>query len=185
MGKQIEVLLKSIHEELLFEVYRKNVVFLKRNKDKNLPSKIKDLSFYLSVYYKSKLIRSRTISQDIFLNNKSVEDTQNKHHDFFLELKDKYNGAYYNKDEEIFCIKIANLMFFVTNGSIEASTLFAVIIASIVVTLKGFFMMKEPGNFEDVIQIANSSNNQIIKSYSAQVKEIIEGKTKHMLTRAS
>lgn len=174
---QIEITLRNISEESLLETYRKYASSINWP-GITLPKKKKDLSFYLSVYYKDKIVRSRTISALTVENNKEDKILKEKHEAFFNENYTSHSLVLTDDRNNIFYLKIGYVTFIISNGTIEAAGLFCFILAANFTLLKAAALIKETGSFNQLIKLnfLTFESSFLYRNYLEEVRNVFLGK---------
>ena len=156
--KEIARILYHIPEDFLTEAYQKVV----SESGKILSAKVKNkTSFYITIFYKGKLIKSRTISTVQNDNGKTIEEKEEEHKKFFTDFSSQTKSPEYFEKDTICALKFGEVVFIVQNHNIEASRIFVFVLAYALNSFKSILRNKEPGSLKDLIRIITNQINNV------------------------
>lgn len=168
---QIERIIKAIDQDLLVETYKKYAA-----QTKLLSAKVKnETSFYVTIFHKNNLIRTRSISSKETENDKEDSVKKEKHFTILETFKNDGMECCSKEEDAIFALRVGYTIFIVENHSLDAAKVFAFILAGNFLSLKALHLIKEWGNYQQLYNFTKS-NHAIAFKYISDVQSIFLGK---------
>ncbi len=161
MCSEIENVIKHLSEDLALSSYLKIV----SSKGAQLPRKLKgENSFYVSIFYKGKLIKERLVSSSPKENGasfpESISDFMNKFYQDFFDKNDKISPCSFKGKDETFLLQIGYTCIIVKNHNLEAASVFAYILGAYFTNDKASLGNTEIGSYHDIVELASKNNHQ-------------------------
>ncbi len=177
MHRNINLLVSAISEDTICQIYSK-VATQMRNNDLIQSEKF---DFYLSLYYKGDLIKSRTLNSK--RQNHILEQEQKRHKDFFASFtkKDKSQDVIVRRlkndqGTSICCLRIGYLSIIVSNDAVAAVQACASIVAMIYAINKAMLLVKEWGQLHDLKRFFETEEDAYLFKIIKDVEDVMAGR---------